>query len=143
MEAITLITREDRVRAQNAIDAAPSGTVVRIGGNRRTLDQNALMWKWATEVSSFLGDVTTTEVHAYNKLHFGVPILRETDEDFREVYDRTIKPLPYEVKMEIMGPPIDLPVTRRMTKKAHARYLDDVFAVWTGRGATLTMPEES
>lgn len=106
----------------------------------RSLDQNALLWKWSTEISAQLGDMTAQEVHCHNKLHFGVPIRREED-GFREVYDRVIRPLSYEEKLEIMGPPIDFPVTRDMRVKQMTQFLDAVAKHWSERGIILTAPE--
>lgn len=112
-------------------------------GRRRTLNQNALAWKWAGEIAAHFGDRTANEVHAHNKLHHGVPIRRECDADFAEVYDAKIKPLPYETKLAIMAPPIDLPVTRGMKVKEMQRFLDAVALEWTGQGVTLTIPEDA
>lgn len=117
-------------------------TVTVSKGKKRSLDQNALCWKWAGEIAAHLGDQTANEIHAYNKLHFGVPILREHDEEFREAYDEQIKPLTYEAKLAIMAPPLDLPVTRRMKTGAMTQYLDTLVAYWRSQGVILTIPEE-
>ena len=112
-------------------------------GRGRSLNQNALAWKWAGEVADHFGDRTANEVHAYNKLHHGVPIRRETDPDFAEVYDARIKPLPYEDKLALMAPPIDLPVTRDLKVKDMQRFLDAVALEWTRQGVPLTIPEDT
>ncbi len=108
----------------------------------RSLDQNALAWKWAQEISVQRGDMEPFEVHGFNKLHFGVPIRREND-DFRERYDAIIRPLPYEQKLACMVPPIDLPVTRDMGVRQMTRFLDATRDHWTREGVVLTMPEEA
>ena len=118
-------------------------TVTVARGRGRSLDQNALAWKWAGEVAAHMGDRTANEVHALNKLHFGVPILREEDDEFRAVYDERIKPLAYEAKVALMAPPIDLPVTRRMTAPAMTRYMDAVSQHWRAQGVVLTDPERT
>ncbi|MDX5416056.1 MAG: hypothetical protein LPK88_07020, partial [Alphaproteobacteria bacterium] len=110
-------------------------------GADRSLDQNDLCWKWNAEVSQQMGDRTQEEVHAFNKLHFGVPIRRE-DAEFREVYDRVLKTLAYEDKLECMAAPLDLPVTRDMTVKQMTRFLDAVYDHWTKEGVALTVPPE-
>ena len=110
-------------------------------GKPRTTDQNALAWKWAGEIAAALGDRTSNQIHGYNKLHFGVPIRRETDEDFAEKYDAIIKPLTYEAKIALMQPPIDLPVTRDFKVAEMTRFMDAVREHWAGEGITLTDPE--
>jgi hypothetical protein len=111
-------------------------------GKGRSIDANALSWKWASEIARHVGDHTPGEIHAYNKLHFGVPIRRETDEAFREVYDERIKPLTYEAKMALMAAPIDLPVTRDMKVNEMSRFMDAVREHWMAQGVRLTDPNE-
>lgn len=118
----------------------PFSVTIRLGKGR-SLSQNALAWKWAGEIAAHFGDRTANEVHAYNKLHHGVPIRRETDEEFRAVYDERIKPLPYEAKLALMAPPIDLPVTRDMKVKEMTLFMDAVRLEWEQRGVVLTDPE--
>jgi hypothetical protein len=118
----------------------PFSVTIRTGRDR-SLSQNALAWKWAGEIAAHLGDRTANEVHAHNKLHHGVPIRRETDDDFRRVYDERIKPLTYEAKLALMAPPIDLPVTRDMKVKEMTRFMDAVREAWAAQGVALTDPE--
>ena len=75
-------------------------------------------------------------------LHFGVPILRREDPEFRAKYDENLKPLPYEVKLSCMMEPIDMPVTRRMSKDAKTEYLDEMARHWSAQGVRLTDPDE-
>jgi hypothetical protein len=69
-------------------------------------------------------------------------LLREHDPEFREIYDTHIKPLTYEAKLALMQPPIDLPVTRRMTAPVMSLFMDQVFQRWTREGVFLTKPED-
>ena len=116
-------------------------TVTVKAGADRSAEQNALIWKWNGEIAAQKGDETADEIHAQNKLRIGIPILRE-DDDFRELYDATIRPLPYERKLELMKGDL-FAVTRIMSVKEMTRYLDAVFAEWTERGFVLTQPEAS
>lgn len=109
-------------------------------GKKRSTEQNKLQRLWANEVAEQLGDRTPEEVRGDIKLRFGVPILRSENEIFREKYDRIIKPLPYETKMELMMLPMDFPVSRLMTTGQHSRYLDSVYRFFTERGVQLTEP---
>ena len=110
-------------------------------GAGRTNAQNRLAQQWASDVSVQLGDRTPEEVRGYFKLHHGVPIRRE-DEAFAAAYDRTIRPLPYKAKLDCMMVPIDMPVTRDMTKAELTRYLDSIQTEFATMGVRLTDPEE-
>ncbi len=109
-------------------------------GLPRTNEQNKLQWKWMQELEE-QGDMTAEEYRGYCKLHFGIPILREASEAYRESYDRIIRPLKYADKMELMMMPHDYPVTRLMTTKQKTRYLDAVFTHFLSEGFKLTLPE--
>lgn len=107
----------------------------------RTLDQNSLQHKWHMEAAQQLGEGTAEDYRAYCKLHFGVPILRAESPEFREQYDRIIRPLPYEQKLELMKAPIDFPVTRLMTVKQQSAFLDECQRYYMSQGVALTIPE--
>lgn len=111
-------------------------------GSKRTSEQNRLQRLWCNEIADQLGDTTAEEVRGYCKLTIGIPILREASEQFREQYDTAVKPLPYERKMALMMEPLDLPVTRCMTTKQKAEYLDGIQKHFAERGIVLTQPEE-
>lgn len=106
---------------------------------KRSVDQNKLQRKWLLEAQA-QGDQTAEEYRGFCKLHFAVPILRWELPEFREKYDRIVKPLPYESKLELMQEPLDFPCTRLMTKDQKARYLDAIYQHFTGLGMRLTDP---
>ena len=116
-------------------------TVTLVAGKHRTDRQNRLQRQWVNEVAQQLGDQTAEEVRGFCKLTMGVPIRRRDDEVYAEKYDRLIKPLPYEAKLEMMMEPLDFPVTRDMSTKQLTEYLDTVHRYWTERGVILTNPE--
>lgn len=113
-------------------------TVEWVQGRDRTRDQNALQWLWATEAANQLGDRTADEVQREWKLRYGVPILREESPEFRAVYDKAIKPLPYELKVEAMR---FLPVTSEMKVRQMVRYLDTIQRECLQNGLRLTDPD--
>lgn len=115
-------------------------TVEWVQGRDRTRDQNALQWLWATEAAHQLGDRTADEVQREWKLRHGVPILREDSAEFREVYDRLIKPLSYEQKFEAMR---FVDVTSAMKVRQMVRYLDAVQRESIEQGLKLTEPDPS
>ena len=108
---------------------------------KRSLEQNRLQRLWMNEISQALGDRTPEEVRGYCKLRFGVPILRESTEAFREKYARILKPLGYAEKLELMMEPIDLPVTRFMNTQQATEYLDRITNHFSEQGIILTLPE--
>lgn len=109
-------------------------------GVKRSAEQNRLQWLWMKEASEQLGDQTAAEWQAYCKLHYGIPILREDDSEFRDAYDEIIKPLHYEQKLRAMEK--FFPVTSLMTTKQLTRYLDEVYVHFTEQGVHLTEPTE-
>lgn len=107
-------------------------------GKDRSLDQNKLQFLWANEAAQQLGDRTPAEVQAEWKLIYGVPILREDSEAFRELYDTALKPLPYHLKLKAM--PM-VKVTSEMTVRQMVRYLDTVQRECLQNGIRLTDPD--
>ena len=116
-------------------------TVEITAGATKTNSQNRLQRQWCNDVAQQLGDRTAENVRAYSKLHFGVPILRAESEAYAAAYDRLIRPLPYETKLEYMATPFDFAVTRAMTSRQLSAYLDAMSQHWSGLGVTLTDPE--
>ena len=109
-------------------------------GRQRSNEQNKLQRMWLNEAAEQLGEYTAEEYRAYCKLVFGVPIMRAASEDFKEAYDRLIRPLDYHVKLEYMAVPLDFPVTRAMTVKQKREYLDAMYQHFHGLGVQLTEP---
>jgi|TARA_A100001391_G_C5082480_1_gene280247 hypothetical protein len=133
----------DRLLAFIAKQEPPFTVNVSTGG-RRSIAQNRLIHLWMGEIAEQLPGTfeSPEQVRGYSKLHFGVPILREVDEHFREVYDKQIKPLPYDLKIACMMEPIALPVTSRMNTKQLSAYLDAVHREFSTQGVELTIPED-
>lgn len=88
----------------------------------RTLEQNSGVYQAYKLIALQSGD-TIRNVRRECKLCHGVPILRADDAEFRAAYDRAIKPLGYEVKLEVMD---YWPVTSRMSKVQLSQYLDEL-----------------
>lgn len=107
-------------------------------GADRSLDQNALHWKWAGEAAHQLGDRTADELQREWKLTIGVPILRSEDDDFRAFYDLALKPRTYEEKLAAMR---YVPVTSVMTVPQFSQFLDEIWRKCQENGIALTLPE--
>lgn len=110
-------------------------------GKARSNQQNRLQQQWFADAASQLGDRSVEDVRSWAKLHLGVPILREADENFRARYDEVVKPLGYEAKLALMLEPFDFPVTRLMTSKQKTTYLDTMHRELSSMGVKLTDPE--
>lgn len=113
-------------------------TVEWVQGRDRSKDQNALQFLWASEAAQQLGDRTAEEMRYEWKLRIGVPILRECSAKFRELYDKAIKPLPYELKLRSMA---FIPVTSEFKVRQMVSYLDTVQRECLQQGMRLTDPD--
>lgn len=115
-----------------------------VAGKHRTNEQNRLQRRWMTEIAEQLAGTfeNAEQARGYCKLHFGIPILREENEAFRLAYDRRLKPLPYEAKLDLMMEPVSIPVTSIMTTKQKSAYLDSVHRHFSGQGVVLTNPDD-
>lgn len=107
-------------------------------GRDRSLDQNRLQFLWAREAAEQRGDMTADEVRREWKLIHGVPILREESAEFREIYDTTIKHLPYPKKLIAMR---FIPVTSEMKVPQMTAYLDTICRECAQQGIHLTQPD--
>lgn len=109
-------------------------------GKSRSLDQNAISHAWYEQLSRELREDDALGWKAYCKLHFGVPILRAEDDEYREAYDKSIKVgFTYEQKLAAMK---FWPVTSLMTKPQLSKYLEAMQAEFAKRGVRLEFPEE-
>lgn len=134
---------EDMERVARLVgNLKPPLTITVTSGASRSLEQNKLQRLWCMEAAEQLGDRTAEEIRGFCKLHYGVPIMREGHDDFRETYDRLIKPLPYETKLAYMMEPLDFPITRLMTVWEKSQYLDAMHKGLSELGVKLTEPSE-
>lgn len=117
-------------------------TVDIVKGTHRTNEQNRTQRLWLNEAAEQLGDRTAEELRGECKLTFGVPILRAENSRFCEMYDRFVKPRPYEEKLALMMEPLDLPVTRLMTTDQKTRFLDAMSKHFLEQGIVLTEPKK-
>ena len=107
-------------------------------GKARSLDQNAIGHVWYEQISRELREETPLGVKCFCKLHYGVPILRAENEDFRIQYDTVLKPLSYDKKLLAMN---FLPVTSLMSKDQLSQYLSAMQEAYADR-VQLTFPEQ-
>ena len=107
-------------------------------GKDRSIDQNSISHAWYEQLARELKEDDALGWKGFSKLHFGVPILRSEDYDFRLVYDDAIKPLTYEQKLKVMA---YMPVTSLMTKKQLTKYLEAMQEHFKTRSVFLEFPE--
>jgi len=119
----------------------PQEVIIQNYEQNRRVAQNRLAFFWYKFLAMEMGDESPKAKRAYCKLCIGVPIMREDDE-FRDVYDRVIRPLTYEQKLECMVEPIDFPITRNMTLKQMTRYLNDMEMHFAGKGVILPKSDD-
>ena len=134
-------TEQDREALIKTIRLFPLGFTAKLLKGKRTAEQNSLQRLWLQEAER-QGDQTAEEYRGYCKLHFAVPIMRNESPEFKDAYDRVIRPLPYEQKLEMMMVPLDFPVTRLMNTKQKSKYLDDIYQHFRGLGFELTEPKK-
>jgi hypothetical protein len=107
-------------------------------GKDRSLDQNSISHAWYEQVARELREYDALGVKRYCKLHFGVPILRAEDAEFREFYDTAIKRhLSYEQKLKAMDM---VPVTSLMSVKQLSAYLIEMQEHYKTRDVKLVFP---
>jgi len=109
-------------------------------GRDRSTEQNRLAFKWYAEISEQTGE-DREDVRARCKLEIGIPILREAHERFRSTYDKLVRPLPYDEKLNLIRD-TEMPVTSLMNVEQMSRYLDIVFRRHAEIGVALTVPPD-
>lgn len=92
----------------------------------RSLPLNSLSHAWYSQISRTTKEDMPAQVKGFCKLHFGVPILRAESAEFCETYDRIIKPMAYETKLDIMSQPDWFPITSLMDNAQFIHYLEDI-----------------
>ena len=105
----------------------------------RSLDQNSMSFALYKQVAEQKQDESVEDIRRRCKLEIGIPILRRDDEEFRWVYDNSVKLLPYEKKLLSMK---WTDVTSRMSKKQFGEYLDEIIRDYSMQGYSLVHPSE-
>lgn len=107
-------------------------------GKDRSNPQNSITHAWYAQIARECQDASELDWKCHCKLHYGVPILRTEDEEFRASYDAVIKPLAYENKLIAMR---CWPVTSLMTKDQLSQYAMAMQADFARNGVVLSFPE--
>jgi len=88
------------------------------------------------QIADQVDDSTVVDIKRECKLRLGVPILRASNEKFKAVYDKSIRPyLTYEEKLLAMD---ILPVSSLMTKQQCSEYIDTMIRDYSALGYAVT-----
>lgn len=127
-----LLALADHIRTQLA---GGSFVHVKLNDEARTPDQNALLHATLRDVAKQKGDESVDELKRYVKLHFGIPIRREEDEEFKHWYDAKVRSIySYEQKLALMDV---IDVTSDMNKEQFTRLIDNVIHHYADQGYTV------
>lgn len=113
--------------------------IVRVMPAKRSLSQNDMSFALYKQIAEQREDESIEEVRLRCKLEHGVPILRRDDEEFRYVYDNSLKKLNYAQKLIAMK---WTDVTSKFSKGQFSEYLDEVIRVHSMQGICLVHPSE-
>lgn len=108
-------------------------------GKDRTLDQNALWFAFYKRIAEMTQIGDAADARRYCKLHIGVQILLNEDEEFQRAWYRVMRDLPYEEKLAMMGEcklfgPDGFPVTSLFNRAQGVAYTDRILAEFTAKG---------
>ncbi|MDF9616993.1 hypothetical protein P5705_05015 [Pseudomonas entomophila] len=134
-EAVTMLTSMFREKKFVVVSLRP--------GKDRTLDQNALWFAFYKRIAEMtqIGDVS--DARKYCKLHHGVQILLNEDQDFQQAWYRVMRHLSYEEKLDMMGDcklfgPDGMPVTSLFNRAQGITYTERVVADFSTRGVVFS-----
>lgn len=130
-EAITRMTAMYRDKRFVVVSLRP--------GKDRTLDQNALWFAFYKRIAEMTQIGSASDARKYCKLHHGVQILINEDEDYRAAWHRTTKHLTYEEKFDLMGDcrllgPDGFPVTSLFNRAQGTAYTERIVADFSANG---------
>jgi hypothetical protein len=130
-EAITRLTAMYRDKKFVVVSLRP--------GKDRTLDQNALWFSFYKRIAEMTAIGDAADARRYCKLHIGVQILLNEDEEFQQAWYRVMRHLPYEEKLAMMGEcklfgPDGFPVTSLFNRAQGIAYTDRIVAHFSAYG---------
>jgi hypothetical protein len=130
-EAITKLTAMYRDKKFVVVSLRP--------GKDRTLDQNALWFAFYKRIAEMTAIGDAADARRYCKLHIGVQILLNEDEEFQQAWYRVMRHVPYEEKLVMMGEcklfgPDGFPVTSLFNRAQGIAYTDRIVADFSAHG---------
>ncbi|QZP24154.1 hypothetical protein [Pseudomonas mosselii] len=134
-EAVTMLTGMFREKKFVVVSLRP--------GKDRTLDQNALWFALYKRIAEMTQIGEASEARKYCKLHHGVQILLNEDQDFQAAWYRVMRHLSYEEKLDMMGDcklfgPDGMPVTSLFNRAQGIAYTERVVADFSAKGVVFS-----
>lgn len=134
-EAVTMLTGMFREKKFVLVSLRP--------GKDRTLDQNALWFAFYKRIAEMTQIGDASDARKYCKLHHGVQILLNEDQDFQAAWYRVMRHLSYEEKLDMMGDcklfgPDGMPVTSLFNRAQGIAYTERVVADFSARGVVFS-----
>jgi len=129
--------RNERERNETlrAILERPLPFRVRIDAGNRTLDQNALSFRWYGEIHRQSREFTTDQARAFCKYHFGCPIRAAAEPEFAAFLGLLESRYTYE---ELVAAMAYVEVTRHFDRAQMSEYLTAMQTHFRTRGVLLT-----
>lgn len=106
-----------------------------IDARRRSDLQNRLMHALYREIGKQLYGKDEEFAKCECKLTIGVPLLRETNEDFKKIYDFNLKKLDYEAKLQVISV---INVTSILNMGAAHQYIEKIYDDYAQKGVNWT-----
>lgn len=133
----------------------PYTVTVKLGSETKRDRLNRFIYEAYKQVSQKKGDHTPGQVRAITKLRVGVPMMREISRNFREIYDASVKPLNYQIKLQMMVEAPDwivhkdeedklnlyLPITSVMSLDQMKEYKTRMLRYWDAEGFPVMLPD--
>lgn len=141
MTTYRLETEADRKLAMSRLTTVEVGKGWRckiVKTDKRRDSQNALNWKWCTAIGEQMHD-SKDDVHAYNKLNFGVPILCRDDDEFNAAWTALSATLSYEEQIQAVR---YIDVTSIMSVKQMTEYLNELELYYERNGILLPKKDD-
>ena len=140
MQTRRAITHQDALNLADWLTGLPVPfTLTMKEGDKRSLDQNALVHKWFGEIAKQRGDISAKDVKGLCHVTYGVPI-RMRDPVWSRVWHKMFAPLTWEQQCFLFSQGI-LSMTRDMTTTELREYMDAMSADYRAQGVVLTDPE--
>lgn len=108
-------------------------------GRNMSEDQRKMTFELYSRIGHQLYGGDIDQARAECKLHHGVPIMRRDNVDYNHKYMQVIIGLDYDIKLSLMLPPLEFPVTSCMGIRQCREYIDLVIKKYTELGCDFSM----
>jgi len=106
----------------------------------RSTSQNTMFYALYADIAAQMQDRTLIEVKRDCKLRYGVVLRKGADPEWGDWYDRAIKPMSMEDKLQVMD---YLPITSEFTKAQGTTYIQTILEEYGRQGFALADPRQA